>query len=117
MRLVIEPGDFPAGSGKQIAELADPMYTFRATITKAPDGHGTWGMISHRGSGYRVEAPQLKVEIEGVGVLGEPNPASAEAEDKGPKSSAARNKKGQFVRKEPGLTGPRLPDASDWLGG
>ena len=109
MKLIIEEGDFPALSGKSITELADPLYSFRVTVNKAPDGSGTWGVISHHGSGYRVEWPQLTVEIEGVGVIGgERRPIDA-AEPKMPK----RGKDGKFVKVvqaswEAPLTGPRL---------
>lgn len=87
MRLVIEPGDFPAESGKKVEELADPVYGFSVDIVKQP-GRGPFARIKHRGGGHRIDAPQFVIEIAGqvldaTDVLGTPvdRPAGPSLQD------------------------------------
>ena len=116
MRLVFEAGDFPAHSGKKLEDLADPYYGFTVLIEQRPS-QLAGAVIKQNGSGWRVEPGQLVVEI--AGKERETMPARAAKAEKIEESKQPRRGKGGKFQKdenEPALTGPRLPDASDWLG-
>jgi hypothetical protein len=105
VKLVIEPGDFPETSGKTPDVIADEVYGWWVKIEKRA-GRPAGAAFYHRGAGIRIEPEQLTVEIVGA--------PSVESEPVAEKPKATRGPDGKFVKSEPTLTGPALPDVTSW---
>lgn len=117
MKLIVEPGDFGPHSGKNVEDLADPVYGFSVLLFKEP-GRAAFAKIKHHGSGFLVEPDRLTVEIAGVELGGSPHPLgvpgdrafSVAVEPESEKPAKARKSK-EGKNAEPPLTGPRLPES------
>lgn len=102
MKLVIEPGDFPAESGKTPEALSDPIYAWSLLVKHFPDGR-TVPLFYHRGATHELR----NVEVEIVGA------ESVEPVAEAPKPKKKRTKKA--AEREPVTAGgATLQDLTDW---